>query len=387
MATKALASAELFYTEGIAMKKSLVIAAAVAATFATASYAQSSVTLYGIADAGFTYTTNVNGHANYAMTSGNVQQSRWGMRGVEDLGGGLKTIFTLESGFNLMNGQQGNANNNSLFNRQAFVGLTQAQFGTLTLGRQFDSVVDYLAPLTAVGSWGGTYFAHIMDNDNANASFSLNNAVKYTSPNLSGFQFGGAYAFSNQAGGFANNRAYSAGMSYNNAGLRLAAAYLQAQGLDRNSAGAVGGDPLGANQRQRTWGAGAGYTFGPAVADVVFTQTRLTNGDSVRLNNIEANVRYNLTPALGLGAMYTYTNANGASINNGTGSNSAHWNQFGLQADYSLSKRTDVYVEGVGVWGAGQNAVGLTQIGYTSSGGVSSSKNQGVVSTGIRHRF
>jgi general bacterial porin, GBP family len=85
--------------------------------------------------------------------------------------------------------------------------------------------------------------------------------------------------------------------------------------------------------------------------------------------------------------MYTYTNANGNAINAGTGSRSAHWNQFGLQADYALSKRTDVYLEGTGVWGAGQNAVGLTEVGYTTDGGVSSSKNQGIVSTGIRHRF
>jgi general bacterial porin, GBP family len=382
------------------MKKNLAIAAAVAATFASASYAQSSVTLYGIVDAGFTYTTNVangvnayghpTGSANYALTSGNVQASRWGLRGVEDLGGGLKTIFTLESGFDVTNGKQ----NGSLFNRQSFVGLTHEQYGTVTLGRQFDSVVDYVGPLTAVGTWGGTYMAHLLDNDNGNASFSLNNSIKYTSPNIQGFQFGGVYAFSNQSGGFADNRAYSAGASYQYGGLRLGAGYLQAQGMQRNSgSGAVVNDPLatvfGAPQRQRTWGGGGSYIYGPIVGGVVFTQTRLYGGSdafSGRFNNIEANVRYDLTPALGIGAMYTYTNMNGTVLN-AAGSNSAHWNQFGLQADYSLSKRTDVYLEGVGVWGSGQNAVGLTEVGYTSSGGVSSSKNQGIVTTGIRHRF
>jgi len=374
------------------MKKSLAIAAAVAATFASASYAQSSVTLYGIVDAGFTYTTNVNGNANYAMTSGNLQQSRWGLRGVEDLGGGLKTIFTLESGFNLMNGRQGNSLNSSLFNRQSFVGLTQEQYGTLTFGRQYDSVVDYIGPLTAVGTWGGTYMAHVMDNDNGNASVSLNNAVKYTSPNLSGFQFGGAYAFSNQAAGFANNRAYSAGMSYANSGLRVAAAYLQANGAGSvsNPSGAIPNSQFDVSQRQRVWGGGVSYTYGPAVGGVVFTQTRLNglrDNLSIRFNNIEANLRYNLTPALGLGAMYTYTNANGSLLSSAGGGQTAHWNQFGLQADYSLSKRTDVYLEGVGVWGAGQAAMGFTQVGYQGSDNFSSSKNQGIVSTGIRHRF
>ncbi len=372
------------------MKKNLAIAAVVAATFASASYAQSSVTLYGIVDTGFTYTTNVQGKANYAVTSGNVQASRWGMRGVEDLGGGLKTIFTLESGFNVANGQQ----NGGLFNRQSFVGLTQEQYGTLTLGRQFDSMMDYVAPMTAVGSWGGTYTAHMLDNDDLNGTFSLNNSIKYASPNLSGFKFGGMYAFSNQAGGFAMNRAYSAGMSYDYAGLRLGAAYTQINGVNANGSGSVQGSPLantfgGTNDRQRNWGAGASYAYGPMIGGVVFTQSRLNDsfGNAVRFNNIEANLRYNLTPALGIGAMYTYTNANGGVINAGTNSNSAHWNQFGLQADYALSKRTDVYLEGVGVWGAGQNAAGITQVGYQGSDNFSGSKNQGIVTTGIRHRF
>ena len=371
------------------MKKNLAIAAAVAATFATASYAQSSVTLYGIVDAGFTYTTNIGGNANYALTSGNIQQSRWGLRGAEDLGGGLRTIFTLESGFDVTNGQQ----NGALFSRQAYVGLAHDQYGTLTLGRQFDSVVDYVGPLMAVGTWGGTYMAHVLDNDNGNATFSINNSVKYRSANYSGFEFGGLYGFSNQAGGFANNRTYSAGASYSYGGLLLGAAYLQAQGLNRNANGSLQGAPLATTfdnvYRQRTWGAGASYTYGPMVGGVVFTQSRVNSEGSsaLRFNNIEANFRYNLTPVLGIGAMYTYTNANGDGIDTGTGSRSAHWNQFGVQADYALSKRTDVYVQGVGLWGAGQNAVGLTQVGYTSNGGVSSSKNQGVVSTGIRHRF
>jgi general bacterial porin, GBP family len=179
-------------------------------------------------------------------------------------------------------------------------------------------------------------------------------------------------------------------MSYQNAGLRLAAGYLQAQGMNRNpNGGAVVNDPLGEHHRQRTWGGGASYTYGPAVAGVVFTQTRVygvADDFSGRFNNIEANVRYDLTPALGIGAMYTYTNLNGTQLNGGPGG-SAHWNQFGLQADYSLSKRTDVYIEGVGLWGNGQPAVGMTEVGSTSSGGISSSKNQGIVTTGIRHRF
>ena len=110
------------------MKKTLVMAA-VAASFTSVAHAQSSVTLYGLLDAGVTYTSNVNGGKQFAVTSGNIDQSLFGLRGVEDLGGGLKAIFTLESGFNVGNGKY--ANDGSMFNRQSYVGLS-SQYGTVT---------------------------------------------------------------------------------------------------------------------------------------------------------------------------------------------------------------------------------------------------------------
>jgi GBP family porin len=389
------------------MKRTLIIAG-VAATFTSAAYAQSSVTLYGVVDAGLTYVSNemnsnsqidssghvTGGRGMVGVTGGNVQTSRWGLRGVEDLGGGMKALFNLESGFNLADGKL--SNSSSLFNRQATVGIGSNDFGTVTLGRQYDSVVDYLAPLSATGTWGGTYFAHRGDNDNMNATVSTNNSVKYQSANYAVLSFSGVYGFSNQAGGFASNRAYSVGAGYQNNGLQLGAAYLQMQGLDQNANGAIQGLPAASTaalpgvQNQRTWGLGGSYTFGPAVIGGVFTQTRLQDrlaDTSVRYNNYEINARYNLTPALGLGAAYTYTQAlRAAPGTSDTNTGAAHWNQFGLQGDYALSKRTDVYVEGVAQLGANNSTgVNLTQVNGTDA--PSTSRNQFVVSSGVRHRF
>ena len=131
------------------MKKTLMVAA-LTGVFATAAHAQSSVTLYGLIDAGITYTNNQGGHSNWQETSGSVNGSRWGLRGSEDLGGGLKAIFTLENGFNIANGNLGQ--NSREFGRQAFVGLASDQFGSVTLGRQYDSAVDYLGPLALTGT-------------------------------------------------------------------------------------------------------------------------------------------------------------------------------------------------------------------------------------------
>ncbi|BAO85324.1 porin [Caballeronia cordobensis] len=388
------------------MKKHLIGAAvtALAASFATGASAQSSVTLYGVVDAGFTYVNNVfNQNPNrdgiksnfIGMTGGNVQQSRWGMRGAEDLGGGMKAIFVLESGFNLGNGTL--ANGGGLFNRQAYVGVS-SQAGTLTLGRQYDSTIDYLAPISAAGTWGGTYFGHIGGNDNLNSNFSIANSVKFQTANYAGFSASALYGFSNQAGNFSNNRAYSVGAGYANGPFKFGLAYMQANGVNSatNQGGAVVGNQyasLADNQiasvpgrRLRTFGAGAGYSCDAMTFGLLWTQSRLDSsyfsGNSTYVNNYEINGRYMLSPALSLGAAYTYSQGRTAVA--GNSAETFRWHQFGIQADYSLSKRTDVYVEGVGQLGSGGAAAWVSNNGTF---GPSSSSRQVVVSTGMRHRF
>jgi len=394
------------------MKKTLMVVA-LSGAFATAAHAQSSVTLYGLIDGGLTYTNNQAGHSAFQMRSGAVNGSRFGLRGSEDLGGGLKAIFTLENGFNINNGALGQSGR--MFGRQAFVGLASDQFGAVTLGRQYDSVVDYLAPLSITGGqYGGTTAAHPFDNDNLNNSVRLNNTVKYSSTNYNGFKFGGTYSFSNSSQ-FANNRAYSFGASYNYGGLNVAGGYLQLNNdlasatfagnaaalAGTGGAGAQTGEWTFAAGTQRTFGGGLNYTFGPATAGFVYTQTNLSNaagggisaaqsgtpggiafaGNSARFQNFEGNVRYALTPAMSLAGAYTYTRA---SLGGGVNPN---YNSVSLQSDYLLSKRTDVYLQGN--WqhvssnpgGIGANLNGL------GADSASTTQNQVAVTVGMRHRF
>lgn len=134
------------------MKKSLLALAALGA-FAGVAHAQSSVTLYGIIDEGFNVNTNVKGQHLYNLSAGVLQGSRWGLRGTEDLGGGLKAIFVLENGFDENTGKMNQGG--LLFGRQAYVGLS-SNYGTVTLGRQYDSVVDYVGPLEVGDQWVAT---------------------------------------------------------------------------------------------------------------------------------------------------------------------------------------------------------------------------------------
>ncbi|NYH17157.1 putative porin [Paraburkholderia bryophila] len=130
----------------------LAVSTALSAAFAQSASAQTSVTLYGVLDEGINYTNNVGRGHVYELASGDAQGSRWGLKGAEELGGGLKAIFQLENGFDVNSGRLNQGGR--MFGRQAFVGISSDTFGSLTFGRQYDSVVDYLAQTTANGNWG-----------------------------------------------------------------------------------------------------------------------------------------------------------------------------------------------------------------------------------------
>jgi predicted porin len=387
------------------MKKSLM-AAALTAGYALSAHAQSSVTLYGVIDAGLVYTNNQGGHSNFQQISSATENTVFGLKGSEDLGAGLHAIFKLENGFNLNNGTL--FNGGDAFGEQAYVGIQSDQFGSVLLGRQFDSVNDYLGPLAAAGNgYGGNLSAHPFNNDDLAAdSLSLNNTVKYTSISYGGLTFGGAYSFSNNSNGFSNNRAYGFGTSYTRGPLNLAAAYLQ---MNNAGGGTLGTNPNGAialgdgsadfvAARQRIWGVGGNYAFGPATVGLLWTHSQIDDMASVfaggagnvplngglRLDNYEVNTHYAVTSALSVAGAYTFTDG---SYSTGGSSSSPRWHEVTLQTDYSLSKRTDLYVEGIY-----QHVSGGPQGSILSSASIntlspSSTNSQVAVTLGMKHTF
>lgn len=375
------------------MKKIPVAIAVSAALAASAAHAQSSVTLYGLVDAGIAYTNNVGGSGRVALASGNISGSRFGLRGAEDLGGGLKAIFVLENGFNVNNGTLGQGGR--MFGRQAYVGLSGKNFGTVTLGRQYDSMVDFVSPLSATaGTFGDSGFAHPYDNDNLQHSVRFNNAVKFTSLDYAGFKAGGMYAFSNTQTGFAVDRAYSAGASYNYGGLNVAAAYLQINGSGASNPNTTGAaDPTEfkgglTSDVQRTTGAGVSYGFGPATVGFVYTHSQYQDTNAfglkqggVSFDNYEINGKYAVTPALMVGIPYAYTDAHlSGATSYGT---DPKWNQINAITRYSLSKRTELYAEAMYQHATGNKNVAVLY----NAGGASSTGNQVMGSVGILTRF
>lgn len=375
------------------------------------AHAQSSVTLYGVADAGLSYTSNAGGAPQYAMTTGNENGTRWGMRGSEDLGGGLKAIFDLEGGYDITNGKL--FQNGDEFGRNAYVGF-ESSYGTLTLGRQYTSSSNIVGPFIAGGNWaagGAGYGAHPGDVDNLDAFNEIDNAVQFQSNSYGGFTFGGDYSFGGKAGSFAQNQVYDIVAAYTHGGFAAAVGYTYAKnpnfsfnGNEANSSttgtnffSAITGGYASAGSQQIV-AAGASYNLGPATLGVEYSNVRFNNlgatsvaglsateaayRGSASFNVGEVNLKYYVTPSLMVGTAYSYTHDSGAS-----GSSGAHYNQFDLGAVYSLSRATSLYLMGFYQAASGTNSEGVAAVAEIAGASTSASNRQTVVTAGILHKF
>ncbi|RKP51940.1 porin [Pararobbsia silviterrae] len=385
-----------------------LIAAACLAGVASLAQAQNSVTLYGALDTSLAYFSNQKGTdgqsgRTFEMMSGNMSPNNFGLKGNEDLGGGLSAIFKLESGFNIDNGKQGQGGR--LFGRQAWVGLDSTQYGSVTLGRQYDPLIDLIQPLTNDGAFGST-FATPGDMDNYDNSYRTDNSVKYTSPNLSGLQMSAMYAFGGQAGATGSGQTYAIAAAYNNGPFGFGAGYFHANsngtsgtfdGLNPNASfandsDAITGGFVTANSLQIIRAAGD-YVFGPFTVGIAYSNVEYDNyaGPSASDNNTHFNtgqffMNYQLTPAALLGVGYNYTKGDGNGVD-------AIYNQVSLGADYFLSKRTDLYALAGYQHASGQTISGETgeivaaTASFADFGNDSSSNSQKMFMVGIRHHF
>jgi predicted porin len=365
------------------------------------AYAQSSVTLYGVVGDGLNYTSNVGGHSALQLANGNVENSRWGLLGSEDLGGGNRAIFRLENGFNVNTGALGQGGRE--FGRQAYVGLASNRYGTLTLGRQYDPTIDLFARFTVGGSYMGALGTHPLDNDNTGLDFRVNNSVKYVSPEYHGVTAEAMYAFSNEPGGFADNRLYGGGLRYSRDGVSLAAAYMKMNNPG-GANGAVATDGVFTGSSQQDIVAGASYKFSSTELGLAYSHvdvysptsavylvpasTQPPNGkwNSWKFDNIEVNGRYFFHPYLWAAAAYTFTYAHLAAT---TGEYVPKWHQLTLMLNYDLSKMTAVYLQGTYVHLVSAHtgtAFDTPQVPVATTG-ASSSENQMVLRVGMTKRF
>jgi len=348
-----------------------------ALTCAATVHAQSSVTLYGVMDAGVSYVSNQAGHANWLLDTGMLSPNLFGLRGSESLGSGIKAVFTIEGQYALDNG----ASIGGLFGRQSFVGLS-SPWGTLTLGRHYDFSFDMLAvlrygpsfPYVSLhnlrhGPFGGLGIPNMpggaMDFDRVGGAERIPNSIKFSSANYGGLTFGALYGLGEQPGSISRDRAYSAGVGYERGPFALSTAITEVRYAAINN----GNDGI------RTWGLGGRYALGTSNINALYTNTRNTfTGGGVQV--LQTGITVPVAPATTVLADYQYQWANAALDHN-------HAHQVGLTLDYAFSRRTDTYLGAVY-----QRASGTSAAAWIPGLMVGSdNKSQVLVRAGVRHVF
>lgn len=341
------------------MKKTLIAFAALSA-IAGVAQAQSAVTLYGVADAHFgqkSRTDNVAGVGSKVnqtvVDSSGHNGSRWGLKGAEDLGGGLKAIFQLESGFTIDNGNV--ANGATLFGRQAFVGLSGG-FGSVTMGRQY-TAYDALrggtnnmndANLAVTGTVWGTGVADYTNR--------VNNSIAYTSPSFGG-GFTGAVVLSlgeDKTATASASRNTSLNLMYANGPIVAGYAYQQEKPV---------GLPGANSSKYHLFG--GSYDFG--VVKLVGSYETAKN------DGISKDKDYQLGVSAPFGAATLWAGYAHAKVDLAGGAGSFTANGYNFMGTYDLSKRTRLYAVYTNTKNNGADVNGL----YKTSALVA----------GIRHTF
>jgi predicted porin len=306
-----------------------------------AAVAQSSVTLYGVIDAWAGSKKALGGKQTFMEGNGGLTASYWGMRGTEDLGNGYAAIFDLESYFSIQNGSVGRFAGDGLFSRNAWVGV-KAPWGTVTMG-------EIAPPL-----WFQTIFYNPFFNSFTFSPAVLHtyvgvngqgvgggggdwaNSVLYTSPNMGGVIGKAMYAFGNVAGHLGEDK-WSLQLNYNEGNLMAAALYQQ---IKYNTTPGDLGTLTPGLTNQSTAEVSVMYNVGilKAYAQYLHSWDSVVTGD-VGVNTGQAGLSIPLGPGTIL-VSDAYSRSSGA--------RTLTRNTWAAGYDYSLSKRTDVYVAALG---------------------------------------
>ncbi|MFL9868138.1 porin [Paraburkholderia fungorum] len=336
---------------------------AVLIVFSTAAHAQSSVTLYGVLDTGLLYQSTSAatfqpaahnlGHV-YQLKDGGIYSSYWGLKGIEDIGGGYKITFKLQGTFNTTNGKSGLSDTpgtTALFNQYATIGAS-GPFGTFDAGRQIVPMIYAMAETDVRGAqyfgsiltaWLGINQAAGWPGTSTNAPVGAlydSNALVYTSPKFYGATLALEFAPGGVAGQFQGGTRESAVLKYSNYGLNLSAVYYN--GHDTNpyplTYPAAPAAPATGLDNNRFYYFGAMYTIsGFSVSASYAIARNPAKSNSADFEMASGGLGYQFSPAFKITSGYYYLKDRNNSAN--------HSSEFAIGAEYNLSARTKAYAQ------------------------------------------
>ena len=353
--------------------KKILLGLGLFGAFTGAAFAQTSITVYGVADAGIEYSKGLTADDNlWRLQSGQQSGSRIGFRGTEGLGGGMSAIFTLEGGVNIDDGTS--AQGGRLFGRQAWVGLNGG-FGAIKLGRQQTPLyfaMNEIDPFK-IGLAGNAQRAFGYGLYNTDPFLRTDNTINYSTPNFGGFSANVGWGFGEAVGSVSTNRQLEAGLAYANGPIRAHVAYHDANDFGLAGAGftaiGAGTAAIPAITDLRTILVGATYDFGIATAHLGFGETKV---ETAAIDNKIRNYLVGASAKLGTGlVMASWVHNDVRDIAEGKS------NQYAIGYSHPLSKRTNLY----------------TSIGYTKNddavrlNAFANGESGRIVNVGIRHVF
>ena len=369
------------------MKKSLLALAVLAAS--GAAMAQSSVTLYGVADTGVTY---IGGNENvYGLTAtGGNTNSRLGFRGVEDLGGGLKASFQLEAGINIDDGtgylgkpdaETKKAGTGIEFRRISKIGL-EGGFGSVTLGRDLTASYMAVSRYDVFGDTGvGGSLAWNAGNTGYNAR--SENTLSYYTPTISGFRAGINYGFGEQVEA-RDSRYVGVGLAYDNGPISVGFGYDRQNNVAPTAAAALFITKTA--QDLSTWQLGGSYNFGVAKAAALYKETKYedipgSDAPTAKLKTFGLGV----TAPVGAGevrASYNHHRLTGLG-------DTLKADQFSLGYVHNLSKRTALYGTYAYIKNKDNNGDGMAMQlnGAMAGADLKENGSQHGFQVGVRHAF
>lgn len=307
------------------MKKSLIALAVLAAS--GAAMAQSSVTIYGLADVwvgsqkgtktefdaatGTLKGLSVGEKSVTKMGSGGLNTSRIGFKGTEDLGGGLKAVFKLEQGIDMTDGAAGG------FDRQSYVGLAGG-FGEVTFGNTWTAMDDIIGASNSGFDSALSASKNVLAVDARYAS-NPGSTIKYVSPSFGGFS--GGFSYSMDGDSTVKQDVTDFSVSYANGPIAANFAY-QTQG-----------DFAGGPDDLKLTALNGSYDLGVAKLLASYGQAKV---GAAKSTDYQFGVDVPVTSAMTLSAGYAQSKDNAAL---GDGKRTG----YGIAAGYSLSKRTTAY--------------------------------------------
>jgi predicted porin len=293
--------------------------------------AQSSATLYGVADVGVFYNNGQSTGAITGLASGIESGSRVGFKGTEDLGNGLRASFVLEQGVAMDTGAS--TQGGRTFGRLAYVGLS-GDFGSVTLGRQYTPIYNAYGVVDPFGNntAGDINTLFGQDADFLSRDFRMDNTIYYTTPsNLGGFTASAAYGFGEQPGNSSLQRQMGFSLGYAKGPFTTIYAYHQAnnENLQFDADNNVSIIDLGTYKSHFVGGV---YNFEAVKIHAAFDQTK--QGDNFKTQS------YLLGATIPIGKHLLFGDF---TYRDNKVEDDANASQAAVGFNYTLSKRTNLY--------------------------------------------